>query len=186
MKKALILTGKFATDREVYYPIYRLDEAGFKVDIATRGEETVLGIVGEKIVPTRDVPHVNFAQPTPDYDLLVLPGGAKAMEYMRQDREILDYIQWHHRVGGVIASICHAAQLLISARLVNGRQISGYYSIRDDIENAGGIYVDAPAVVDDRIVSTAHYKHMGPWMAAALREVIRREAAAMNMEDAVK
>ena len=171
MKHALILTGKYATDCEYVYPYYRLQEAGFKVDVATRGAETVYGIIGEKIVPSLDIPLVGMKSKGYRCELLVLPGGAKAMEYMRQDQEILDTIAWHHANGGVIASICHAAQLLISAKLVKGRRISGYYSIKDDIENAGGIYVDEPAVVCDRIVTTAHYKHMGPWMAAALREV---------------
>jgi len=164
--RALILTGKYATDCEYVYPFYRLQEAGFEVDVAVRGKETVHGIIGEKIVPTIDIPgHIST------WNLLVLPGGAKAMEYMRQDSGILSFIKMHHEFGGVIACICHAAQLLISTRLVKGRRISGYYSIKDDIENAGGIYVDEPAVVCDRIVTTAHYKHMGPWMAAALREV---------------
>ena len=49
-----------------------------------------------------------------------------------------------------------------------GKKIAGYYSMKDDIINAGGIYTDLPAVVDDKIVTTAHYKDMGPWMAATL------------------
>lgn len=165
--KAVIVTGKFATDSEVIYPYYRLQEGGYDVDVAVRGKETVLGTPGWKIVPTTDIP-VGAT-----YDLLVLPGGAKAMEYMRQDLGILTFIRHMHDSGKVVASICHAAQLLISAGLVRGRHISGYYSIRDDIVNAGGTYVDEPAVVDNRIVTTAHYKHLGPWMAAALLECER-------------
>ena len=54
---------------------------------------------------------------------------------------------------------------------MNGKKISGYYSIKDDINNAGAIYTDEPAVVDGNIVSTAHYKDLGPWMKAALNLV---------------
>ena len=86
------------------------------------------------------------------------------MEYMRQDQEILDFISAFHATGKVIGSICHAGQMLISAKIVKGRKISGYYSIKDDINNAGGTYVDAPFVTDDNIVSCPHYKHLGPWM----------------------
>ncbi len=59
--------------------------------------------------------------------------------------------------------------MLISAKIVKGKKISGYYSIKDDIENAGAIYVDAPAVVDGNIVTSPHYKHMGDWMRETLR-----------------
>ncbi|PIR69955.1 MAG: type 1 glutamine amidotransferase [Candidatus Niyogibacteria bacterium CG10_big_fil_rev_8_21_14_0_10_46_36] len=164
MKKALIITGKNVQDHEFIYPYYRLQEAGFNVDVAIRGNETVQGILGTKIVPTRDIAGIN----PDDYDLLVLPGGAKCMEYLRQDKEVIDFIAEFHGRGKVIASICHAAQLLISAKIVKGKKISGYYSIKDDIENAGATYIDEPAVVDDKIVTSAHYKHLGPWMKATL------------------
>ena len=66
--------------------------------------------------------------------------------------------------GKPIASICQGAQILISAKAVRGRTLSGYYSISEDIVNAGGTYLDLPAVIDKNLVTTAHYKDMGPWM----------------------
>ena len=159
-RKALIITGRQVQDHEYIYPYYRLQEEGYEVDVAVRGKETVLAIIGVMVEPTKDIPELNVA----DYDVLVLPGGAKAMEYMRQDQQILDFISDFHASGKVIGSICHAGQLLISAKIVKGRKISGYYSIKDYINNAGGTYVDAPFVTDDHIVSCPHYKHLGPWM----------------------
>ncbi len=164
MKKALILTGNLAQDHEFIYPFYRVQEEGYKVDVAVRGGEQVNGIIGSKIVPTKDIPELEVN----DYTLLVLPGGAKAMEYMRQDQDIIQFISEFNSSGKTIASICHAAQLLISAKVVKGKKISGYYSIKDDINNAGAIYTDEPAVVDGNIVSTAHYKDLGPWMKKTL------------------
>ena len=169
--KALIITGKQVQDQEFIYPYYRLQEEGYEVDVAVRGKETVFGAIGIKIVPTRDIPELWDREfiGIPGHPLLILPGGAKAMEYMRQDVALLAYISLHHECGGIIGSICHAAQLLISASLVKGRRISGYYSIKDDINNAGGTFVDAPFVTDGRIVTAPHYRHLGPWM----REVLR-------------
>ena len=69
----------------------------------------------------------------------------------------------------IIACICSGAQLLISAKVVKGRKISGYYSMKDDLVNAGATYIDLPAVVDHNIVTTAHYKDLGPWMKAVLK-----------------
>ena len=163
-KKALILTGNLVQDHEFIYPYYRVQEDGYKVDVAVRDKKQVNGIIGVKIIPTKDIPELKVE----DYDLVILPGGAKAMEYMRQDVEILKFISDFNSSGKTIASICHAAQLLISSKIVKGRKISGYYSIKDDINNAGAVYTDEPAVVDGNIVTTAHYKDLGIWMKTAL------------------
>mgnify|MGYP001601859821 FL=1 len=91
------------------------------------------------------------------------------MEYLRQDEQMLLYLFGYHGIGGVIGSICHGTQLLISAGLVKWKKVSGYYSIKDDIINAGGEFVDAPFVTDGRIICSPHYRFLGQWM----REVIR-------------
>lgn len=163
--RAIIITGQYATEREVYYPLYRMQEEGWEVDVAVKDGLPVLGAAGDKIVPNMPLP---VGADLGKWQLLILPGGAKAMEYMRQDSFLLDFIHAHHALGGVIGCICHGTQLLISAGLVKGRRISGYYSIRDDVVNAGGQYDScevAPYFAeDDRIVTTSHYKHMGAWM----------------------
>ena len=53
--------------------------------------------------------------------------------------------------------------------IVKGKKIAGYYSLEDDITNAGAIYTDKPAVIDGKIITTAHYKDLGPWMASVLK-----------------
>ena len=106
-----------------------------------------------------------------DYDILVLPGGVKAMEKVRQNLKIIDFITKFNNQNKIIACICSGAQLLISAKVVKGRKIAGYYSMKDDLINAGAIYTDLPAVVKDdkNIITTAHYKDMGPWMKAVIK-----------------
>ena len=105
-----------------------------------------------------------------DYDLLVLPGGVKAMEKVRQEKKIIKFISDFDKQKKIIACICSGAQLLISACIVKERKIAGYYSMKDDLINAGAIYTDEPAVIDENVITTAHYKDMGPWM----REVIKK------------
>ena len=165
MKRALILTGKFVQDHEFIYPYYRVQEEGFEVTVASEDGQETIGALGTKIPVNAKVDSIN-----PDeYNLLIIPGGAKAMEYMRQNKKILNIITDWDKKGKIIASICHGGQLLISARVVKGRKISGYYSIKDDINNAGAEYVDAPFVVDKNIITSPHYKYLGPWM----KEIIR-------------
>lgn len=165
MKKALIITGKFVQDVEYVYPFYRLQEAGFKVEVAVKDKETVFGVIGVKVVPTCGFKNIRVN----DYDLLVLPGGARCMEYLRQEPEVIDAIAEFHKKGKVISCICHGSQLLISARIVKGKKISGYYSIKDDIENAGAIYENKSVVVDGKIITSPHYNYMGDWMRETLK-----------------
>jgi len=165
MKKALIITGKRVQDHEFIYPYYRLLEAGFHVDVAIRNKETVQGDLGTTITPTRDIAGIKAE----DYDLLVLPGGAKALEKIRQDEEVIEFIKNFNKAGKIIAAICHGPQLLISARIVSGRRISAYYSIKDDVNNSGATYVDTPVVIDKNIVTSPHYKHLGDFMRETLK-----------------
>ena len=101
-------------------------------------------------------------------DILVLPGGVKSLEKLRQEKNVIRFIADFAATGKVIASTCHGAQLMISAKIVKGKKISGYYSLEDDINNAGAIYSREPVVVDGNIVSSPHYDHMGIWMKTAI------------------
>jgi protease I len=109
-----------------------------------------------------------FDQIFDEYDFLVLPGGVKALEKLRQEKRVLEFVKKWNDSGKVIASTCHGAQLLISAKIVKGREISGYYSLEDDINNAGAIYSREPVVTSGNIVSSPHYNWMGEWLKEAI------------------
>jgi protease I len=169
MKRAIIISGALAQDHEFIYPYYRLLEAEFVLDVCIIGGKPVLGILGTTLPPNKDQKIKDIQEIKPeDYDLLVLPGGVKAMEKIRQEKKLIDFISSFHKLNKVIACICSGAQLLISAKIVKNKKIAGYYSMQDDITNAGAIYTDLPAVEDSKIITTAHYKDMGPWMKKTL------------------
>jgi protease I len=169
MFSSVIISGALAQDHEFIYPYYRLLEANSKLDVCLIGGKSVKGILGTPLPPNKNHPVKDIDQiKVDDYELLVLPGGVKAMEKIRQDKRLINFITEFHNKDKVIACICSGAQLLISAKIVKGKKIAGYYSMEDDITNAGGIYTDKPAVIDDKIITTAHYKDMGPWMKAVL------------------
>lgn len=174
-KRALIISGDQVQDQEFIYPYYRLIEEGFILDVAINENKFVQGILGTKIPPNKDQVLVDIKKIKPDdYNFLVLPGGVKSMEKIRQNNDIINFITLFDNQKKTIACICSAAQLLISAKVVKGRKISGYYSMKDDIVNAGGLYEDKPAVVDDNIITTAHYKDLGPWMKEAIKNFYSR------------
>tara|TARA_B100000965_G_C19595442_1_gene759974 strand:+ start:904 stop:1422 length:519 start_codon:yes stop_codon:yes gene_type:complete len=171
MNKALIISGNLAQDHEFIYPYYRLLEAGLEVDVCLLEGKPVKGFLGTTLPPNKDQVVKKIEEiKVDDYKILVLPGGVKAMEKVRQEKKIIDFISKFNEKKKIIACICSGAQLLISAKVVNKRKIAGYYSMKDDLINAGAIYTDEPAVIDDNIITTAHYKDMGPWM----REVVKK------------
>ena len=171
MKKGVIISGNLAQDHEFIYPYYRLLEEEVKLDVCLLEGKPVSGILGTALPPKKDqaVKRIEDIK-VEDYDILVLPGGVKAMEKVRQNKDIINFISDFDKEKKIIACICSGAQLLISAKVVKGRKIAGYYSMKDDLINAGADYTDLPAVVDDNIVTTAHYKDMGPWM----KEVVKK------------
>ena len=175
MSKAIIISGNLAQDHEFIYPYYRLLEEGFEIDVCLLEGKPVQGILGTKIPPNKAQPVKKIEDVlVDDYKVLVLPGGVKAMEKVRQEKKIISFISEFNKKEKVIACICSGAQLLISAKVVKGRKIAGYYSMKDDLINAGAEYTDLPAVIDGNIVTTAHYKDMGPWMKAAIKQVLKK------------
>jgi protease I len=167
MKKALIITWDGYQDQEVQYPYYRLLEDEFSVDISAEKIGWFYGILGTKMEATIDSKNISM-NTVNEYDFLVIPGGVKALEKLRQQQNILNFITSFVNSNKIVASTCHGAQLLISANVTKGKKISAYYSIKDDVNNSGAIYIDAPYVIDGNIISSPHYKYMGPWMKAAL------------------
>lgn len=175
-KKAIILTWDGVQDQELIYPYYRLQEEGFEVRIYAN-KDKVKGLFGIEFLSTpipslqtRDRDGWDWNEYVNESTILVIPGGVKALEKLRQERLALDLIIHFNNESKIISSTCHGAQMLISAKIVKGRSISGYYSIKDDINNAGAIYIDAPAVISGNIISSPHYKHMGPWMYETIQE----------------
>jgi len=173
MKKGIIISGNLAQDHEFIYPYYRLLEENVKLDVCLLEGRPVVGILGTALPPNKEqvikkIEDINVA----DYDVLVLPGGVKAMEKVRQNKDIIKFISDFDKEKKIIACICSGAQLLISAKVVKGRKIAGYYSMKDDLINAGANYTDLPAVIDDNIITTAHYKDMGPWMKEVIKKLI--------------
>lgn len=162
--KAVIITGPRFQDHEFIYPFYRLQEAGFKVDVAIKDKETVFGDFGTKAEPTIATSELEKY----DCDLVVLPGGAKALEKVRQEKVVIDFIKRMYKKGKVIVGVCHGPQLMISAGILKGKKVSAYYSIADDIRNAGAEYIDAPVVVDGNLITSPHYKYLPDFMRAIL------------------
>ncbi|MFM7468612.1 MAG: DJ-1/PfpI family protein [Vampirovibrionales bacterium] len=143
-KKVLIPLGPDFEDREVVYPYYRFQEAGASVTLAGIGATQYQGKYG---LPLQVNAQCEALIHEP-WDIIMVPGGW-APDKMRMNQALLDIIQaTHENPHAVIASICHGGWVLTSARIIQGRRVTSYCAIKDDLVFAGGLWEDAPVVID--------------------------------------
>lgn len=167
--KAVVITAEGFEDEEVIYPVIRLREEEFEVDIATKDAKLVKGRLNfplELIVKYYgNLVDAKKLNPN-SYDLVLIPGGFEAPDRMRQVPEILEFVRQMNKQKKIISAFCHGPWVLISAGIVKGKKIAGYVGIKDDINNAGAIYTDKPAVVDGNIITARHPRDVGDLMKA--------------------
>lgn len=173
-RKVVVITAEGFEDEEVIYPVIRLREEGLAVDIATKDAKPVNGRLNfplELIVRYYGTLVDAKKLEAKNYNLVLIPGGFEAPDRMRQVPEILEFIRQMHRQKKIVAAFCHGPWVLISAGIVKGKKIAGYIGIKDDINNAGAIYTDQPAVIDENIITARHPRDMGELMKAVLKKL---------------
>ena len=148
-KNILILADDTYEDMELWYPKIRLTEAGAAVKVAGVERRTYHGKHGYPV--TADGPLSSY-DPN-DFDCVVIPGGY-APDRLRRSPTVLDFVKNMSAAGKIVASICHAAWVPISAGIVKGKTMTCFHAIKDDLVNAGAKYVDQPVVVDGNMVSS--------------------------------
>jgi protease I len=149
MARMLLMVADGFEDAEAIYPYYRMQEAGFNVDIVGPAKGTVYkGKHGYPLTAAFAPGEVKIA----DYVALIIPGG-QAPDRMRINEALVEIVRAAHAGGLVVGAICHGPQMLIEADLVRGRNVTCYKSVLTDILNAGAIYHDLPVVVDEKIVT---------------------------------
>lgn len=163
-RRALIVAADRFGDRSLSYPYYRLQEAGHEVDIATPGGGSVEGLHGVEFPADEPIGAVDPEA----YDLLVLPGGYASETIRMKAPEAIEYVRSFDRAGKPIASVCHGAQLLVSAGVVEGRRLACHPSIKDDVEAAGGTFVDDAGVVDGNLITARDFSDVPEWLSAVL------------------
>jgi protease I len=145
----LILVGPEYEEMEVWYPKYRLEAAGYSVPVAGLGEKSYKGKYGYPCPvdgQTGDFKADTLAG-------IVAPGGW-APDKIRRDPAALELVRQVNAAGGLVATICHGPWILISAGIVRGRRMTSTVGIRDDVVNAGAIWVDQPVVEDGNLISS--------------------------------
>ncbi|HZR42617.1 MAG TPA: type 1 glutamine amidotransferase domain-containing protein [Ktedonobacteraceae bacterium] len=133
---------------EFWVPLMRLKEEGAKVISIGLSSQKVRGHHGLEITPDISVEEAPDANA---FDALVIPGGW-APDRLRRNQRVLQLVREVYAQGKIIGSICHGGWVPISAGIVRGHKATGTSAIKDDLTNAGAIWVDASALRDGNIV----------------------------------
>jgi protease I len=153
-KRVLILATDGFEQSELIEPKKALEEAGIETIVASPKRGEIKGWNhtdwGERVPVDAGLDEVAAA----DFDALLLPGGVMNPDKLRQEERVIELIEEFDEAEKPIAAICHGPWLLVEADIVDGRTVTGWPSIRTDLENAGGDVVDQEVVVDGNLITS--------------------------------
>ena len=155
-KKVAVLVDNYFEQAEFTEPIKALKEAGASVEVIAAEPENgkVQGLnhvdKGDRFEFDKTLDEASVE----DYDALVLPGGAINADHLRMQDKARDWVRTIADTGKPLAVICHAPWVLASAGLAKGRKLTSYFTIQDDMREAGAEWVDQEVVVDGNIITS--------------------------------
>ena len=149
-KRIAVLAESDFEDLELWYPTIRMREAGAEVVIVGSGSSTTYQ--GKHGIPVEVDMHIDQAR-AKDFDAVIVPGGW-APDRLRRYPAVLTFVKRMDKAGKVIAAICHAGWVLVSAGIVKGKTMTCVVAIKDDCINAGANYVDQAVVVDGNLITS--------------------------------
>jgi len=164
-KKVAIMVAEQYQVLEVWFPYYRLKEAGIDCDFVA--VEANRDYPSKEGYPCRSTVAVKNARPD-DYDCMIVPGGF-APDFMRRNDDMIKFANEMVNAGKIIAPICHGAWLLCSTKIYEGKTATCYRSVRDDIINAGAKYVDEECVIDGNLITARKPDDLPAFCGAVLK-----------------
>lgn len=149
MSRIALLVEDLYQDQEVWYPLYRLKEAGVDVTVVGTTKKEFKSKHGYPISAEAAIDEVSAAQ----FDGVIVPGGY-APDLLRRFPKVLQFVKDMDQQGKLIAAICHAGWVLCSADVLRGKTVTGFFAIKDDLVNAGAKYVDREVVRDGNLITS--------------------------------
>ena len=149
-KKIAILVDNVYQEMEVWYPLFRLKEAGATVvTVGATAGETYKSKLGYPVKAELSYDEVRAA----DFDGVVVPGGF-APDHIRRHEKALQFVRDLDHAGKLVAAVCHGPWVLCSAGILRGRRATSFFAIKDDVINAGAKWEDSEVVVDENLVTS--------------------------------
>ncbi|HEU4914866.1 MAG TPA: type 1 glutamine amidotransferase domain-containing protein [Candidatus Saccharimonadales bacterium] len=153
-KRVAILVDNYFEQSEFEEPLEALRDAGFEVTVVGARSKDLQALIHVDKGDTFEADTVLSDVTTDEFDALVLPGGAMNADQLRMIEPARQWVRDFLDSGKLVAAICHAPWLLVSADEVQGRKLTSYFTIQDDIDNAGGEWVDQPVVIDYTLITS--------------------------------
>ncbi len=148
-KTIVIFIENMYEDLEVWYPYYRLKEEGAEIHFVGPEKKEYKGKYG---YPAKADFTIQEIDPQ-EIDVVIIPGGF-APDYMRRVPRMIEFVREMHQQKKVVAAICHGGWMLVSARIIKGKNVTSFFAIKDDMENAGGRWQDTEVVRDKNIITS--------------------------------
>lgn len=148
-KRIAVLAEDYYQELELWYPLLRMREAGAEVVVVGPEETEYHSKLGYPV--TADV--AAYAVSADEFDAVIVPGGY-APDRMRRCQSMLDLVRGVFERGGVVAAICHAGWVPISANIAEGKRVTSFFAIKDDWVNAGAEWVDQEVVQDGNLITS--------------------------------
>jgi len=152
--KVAILATDLVEQVELVEPRRALEAAGASTELVSLEAGAIQGVNHAEKADLHRVDRVVGEVTAADYDALLNPGGVGNPDRLRTDQATVELIRSFHAAGKPIAAICHGPWLLIEAGLVADRKLTSWPSLRTDVRNAGGEWLDDEVVYDDGIVTS--------------------------------
>jgi protease I len=170
-KKVAILATDGFEQSELEVPQRKLKEAGATVDVVSPKSGQIKGWDmkdwGRPVNVDKTLQEVKAS----DYDAVVLPGGQLNPDYLRVNPDAIAFIKAFYESGKVVAAICHAPWLLIEAGIIRGHRVTSYKSIKTDVINAGGQWVDEQVVSDKGLITSRQPDDLDAFSAKIIEEI---------------
>jgi protease I len=152
---ALLVAEKGTEHIELEEPMRAVEEAGGEITLISSVSGAVETVHGDLEPGETYVVDATFDDVTADaFDALVIPGGTVGSDTLRGDRRAIDFVRAFFEGRKPVAAICHGPWLLVEADVVRGRTLTSYPTLRTDVRNAGGVWVDKEVVVDSGLVTS--------------------------------
>ena len=149
-KRIAVLVENGYQDLEFWYPKIRLTEEGARVVVVGKDKAVYRSEHGYEVQADLSVADLKAK----DFDAVIVPGGVACPDRLRRHKEILNFVREMYEEGKIVAAICHGPWVLISAGIVKGKEMTCFFSIKDDVVNAGASYADEAVVVDGSIITS--------------------------------
>ena len=183
-KKVAFLATDMYEESELKKPWQALEEAGAELELVSIKEGEITALNEQELKPGAIHPVDKLASEAraDDYDALVLPGGVGNPDKLRMDPDAVEFVRAFFEAGKPVGAICHGPWTIVEADMARGRTLTSFPSIKTDIRNAGGTWVDEEVHVDQGLVTSRKPNDIPAFVEKLIEEIAEGKHAGQKQK----